>query len=340
MRTKASSKLGVLALSSILVLGCGGNGNVFEPLADKSSTEACKVDVSQNLDKGNYDAVLSSSCASPIDKGAAYLGKAGFDITDVIDRLIDGSKPDRSKDAVDLYVKALVPQVKPDTIEMLDKAEESYRQSNTPDGEFYTAITQSLKGLTLIKTVIVSGSESGKLMSECDLNKNGVPDDVDATACALQMAGGTKVPASSTPEQCPTFITSQLTFKSEGYLGITFRFTGSKQNCLTEYKKVYYKDSKGIYWLATTSGVCKATEQQTGKTEDWPCPVGGKNQDFVKTVSTNFDSMVDLIGRTIKIDSDIRKSIENIKKEACGYDKECTSEEIANYIKNIKINKN
>lgn len=338
------SKKRRLALSGIFgisffVISCGGSGNVFEPLADKNSNESCKVEVSQNLDKGNYDAVISSSCASDFDKGAAYLGKAGFDIKNVVDRLIDGNK--QGGDAIDLYVKALVPQVKPETLDYLDMAEFYYSKIQNSDGKFYTSITQSLKSLTLIKSVITSSGtgQDGDLNKECDLNNNGTPDDVDATACALELAGNGSISGTCSVSGITVSDKGDINIGGQNYRGVHFEFNVSVPSCPSTYKKVYYKADDGNYYLATTSGECKDDNGET-----WPCPVKSENnKDFVDVLDKNVESMVSNIQSAITNQkSDIKESIEKIRdeiKSSC-YDslnyKQCISQQIANYIKKIK----
>ncbi len=69
------------ACVSLMFVGC----------SDKSSPEACLHQVTMDLDSGNYDAVLASSCAGAMQRGAAYFGKGGFDIKDVINRFSEAN---------------------------------------------------------------------------------------------------------------------------------------------------------------------------------------------------------------------------------------------------------
>lgn len=336
---KSLRKAGVIFLCS-LIYSCGGNGNLFEPMADKNSTESCKVSVSQNLDKGNYDAVISSPCASDMDKGAAYLGKAGFDIKNVIDRLVDGSK---SKDsAIDIYIKAMVPEVKPETLDFLDMAESHYSKVQNVDGNFYLSITQTLKTLTLIKSVITfsgTGDKSGELKESCDLNNNGIPDDVDATACALEIAGNTSISTSCSITGLVIQDKGNIQIGGQNYRGVVFKFKFNiySSSCPTEYKKVYYQEG-GYYYVVTTSGECKDSNGNL-----WPCPVRNENnKDFVGVIYRSIDSMVENIQLAIPSQkSDIKDSIDKIRDEIISgcenpEDRQCISKKISDYIKNIK----
>lgn len=319
--------ISLIALSSMALFSCGGGGNVFEGLADKNSYEACRFEVSQNLDKGNYDAVLSSSCANPLDRGAAYFGKAGFDIKDVIDRLIE---QEGSSDTADTYLKALVPEMNPDKYGFLDSAVAEYSKlSNNDDAKFYLSLVSAMKALSTMKSVI------GEIKTECDLNNNNKPDDVDATVCMFEKANSVSLNPTGS---CGTgtgisYLTTTLNFSSDPgteYLGIVFTFSGSQQGCPSQYKKLYYKTSTGTYAPATTVGFCKASDNQ-----DWPCPYAQK-KDLVENIQENLDQAVKLITELLgDKNPDLKKSIEDLKKEVCGTDG-CSADDIKNYINKIR----
>lgn len=321
--------ISLIALSSMALFSCGG-GNVFEGLADKNSYEACRFEVSQNLDKGNYDAVLSSSCANPLDRGAAYFGKAGFDIKDVIDRLIEQQG---SSDTADTYLKALVPEMNPDKYGFLDSAVAEYSKlSNNDDAKFYLSLVSAMKALSTMKSVI------GEIKTECDLNNNDKPDDVDATVCMFEKANSVSsnsIGSCGTGTRISYSTSTTLNFSSDTtttYLGIVFTFSGSQQGCPSQYKRLYYyQTSTGTYQPATTVGEC----EPIGVSEKWPCPYAQK-KDLVENIQENLDQAVNLITELLgDKNPDLKKSIEDLKKEVCGTDG-CSADEIKNYINKIK----
>jgi len=320
--------ISLIALSSMALFSCGGGGNVFEGLADKNSYEACRFEVSQNLDKGNYDAVLNSSCANPLDRGAAYFGKAGFDIKDVIDRLIEQQG---SSDTADTYIKALVPEMNPDKYGFLDSAVAEYSKlSNNDDAKFYLSLVSAMKALSTMKSVI------GEIKTECDLNNNDKPDDVDATVCMFEKANSVGPESTGTCSVVGiSYSTSTaLNFSSDPnttYLGIVFTFSGSQQGCPNQYKKLYYQTSTGTYQPATTVGFCKASDNQ-----DWPCPYPQK-KDLVENIQENLNQAVNLITELLgDKNPDLKKSIEELRQEVCGTEGVCSADEIKNYISKIK----
>ncbi|MFN3739143.1 MAG: hypothetical protein ACK4TF_00525 [Thermodesulfovibrionales bacterium] len=355
----------------LLLNSCGDSA--FQFIANDSSQEACQYKVSKDLDSGNYDAVISSSCASSMDKGAAYFGKAGFDVKDVINRLSEAQNQNQNVEPIDLYMKALVPKVDETTLTNLDNAKTEY--GNVPpdspyynDAQFYLSLVQAMKTLSLLKIVIDSDGD-GQLLTECDINGNEVPDDVDATACALLVSaqlfnnqppdcsslngnnGHGVVTISWSPDAPPG---NRLTLKntqnnnitySGYYKGLIVNITGSgpSSGCPMDdlyRKKLLYKDSSNNYWVATTTGgtVCEDNYNNNNNNK-WPCPIeqNGQPLDLVSAIDEAVQSMIDSMGNALPgVSEDVVNSINQIKTEACGGDN-CTSGEIADYIKNINL---
>jgi len=305
---------------------CGGNA--FESLADESSQEACRYEVTRNLDSGNWDAVISSSCADSMQKGAAYLGRAGFDIKDVINRL---SEAKDEENELDIYLKALVPKVTENTLTDLLNAKNEYSRIpesdyHYKDAQFYISLVETSYSLSLMKIVIDSDGD-GAISSTCDINGNGVPDDADAVSCALMASAG---------ENCGSWAsytaTGDITFEGKNgtYRGLTITINGSSSGtCPTEYKKLLYKDD-GNYWLATTtSETCRASDNN-----DWPCPVEMDNNplDFVTAIDDSLDKAIEFLDNALPgLDEDVTQAIREIRDKACGGNR-CTSQEIADYI--------
>ncbi len=107
---------------AIVLAGCGENA--FDSGTDKSSPEACKYAVSKALDDGSYDQVIASSCAHAMDRAAAYVGKAGYDVNDVVESMINANNS--PGDTIDVYMNDLVGTVSNDSLENLYKASEAY----------------------------------------------------------------------------------------------------------------------------------------------------------------------------------------------------------------------
>jgi hypothetical protein len=335
MSRKKAFNLLSLCLLAVLFYSCGSNA--FKGIADDSSQEACRYEVTKNLDSGNWDAVLNSSCADSMQKGAAYFGRAGFDIKDVINRLSEASGEEEGKD-LNIYLKALVPKVTEQTLNDLSMAKSEYgnvspKDPHYKDAQFYISLVDTSYSLSLMKIVIDSDGDGA--ISNCDINGNGVPDDADATACAL-MASGQSDPTSG---NCGSSIsanytaTTDITFngKSGTYRGLTINITGSGGTCPTTYKNLLYKnkiDGKYYYYVATTSGTCTAINDG-----EWPCPIeqNGEPLDLVSAIDESINSAINFLSNALPSDVDVTQAIKEIRDKACGGDT-CTSQEIANYI--------
>lgn len=346
-----------LPLFFVLLFFYSCGDNAFKFMADDSSQEACRYEVSKNLDSGNWDAVINSSCAGPMDKGAAYFGKAGFDVKDVINRL---SEAQDETEPVNIYMKALVPKVDESTLNYLDSAAGEYGQvsSDSPhykDAQFYLSLVNAMKGLSLAKIVIDTDGD-GKLLTNCDRNDNKVPDDVDATACALLVSGqlynnqtpdcsslngNGSVTFSWSPDAPPgTYLTlkdQQGNQKNGNYKGIIVNISGNgiSDGCPQDdiyRKRLLFPSGNYVVVSVTTSNVCSDQYNQ-----NWPCPieVGGQPLDLVTAIDQAVQAMITSMGNALPgVSTDVVNSINEIRQDACGGDT-CTSSEIADYLKNI-----
>lgn len=328
-------------LSAAFIAGCGEN--IVEGLADKSSDEACRYETTQNLDKGNYDAVLTSSCADSMQKGAAYFGKAGYDIKDVINRF---SEAEDEEDDLNLYMTALTKTVTDNTLTNLDSAKTEYdtvqsTSESFQDAQFYVSLVNAVKSLSLIKLVIDADGDGA--LSSCDINLNTVPDEADTTSCAL-LASGSPNPTSGnctlsvsngTTYTATYIASSDITFpdKAGTYRGLIITIPGTATvACSDEYKQILYKGSDNNYWVATTSGSCQASDSQ-----EWPCPLEQNDQplDLVSAIDESISDAIESIGYALPgSTTDVQQSIQDIRTEACGGDV-CTSSEISAYLQTL-----
>jgi hypothetical protein len=314
----------ILSVSLITIVSC----------SDKNSIEACLHETSMNLDTGNYDAVLASSCADAMQKGAAYFGKAGYSVTSVINSFIDaGAGSGSSQTDLNIYMTALVKSVSGASLDNLDKARDSYASialgsDNFKPAQFNISIVLALKSLSLIKTVIPENlvNPDGTLNKTCDLNGNGVPDSADATACALIAASAISTGSTTTcngalyTRSTPTDIIitdAALTTQVSGtYSGLIIAFNGSlTSGCTTStYHRLLYKNASGQYWAATTTAdQCNGSD---GK--QWPCPVTGANQDLVTSIDNSLSGSLSALNSAVTAtNTDVQQALDDIKSQAC-----------------------
>jgi hypothetical protein len=363
-----------------------GIAAVFFGCSNKSSDEACIHSVTMNLDSGNYTAVLSSSCANDMQKGAAYFGLAGFDIHDIIDNLsktgtTSGSTGTTATD-LNVYMTSLVADASSTALTYMDYAVDaysnvtttsttgSYTVDNYKDAQFYISLVDAVKSLTLIRLVVPNILDAnGNLNTSCDQNANGVPDDADATACALIASTVISSPSPTTlsctgatyARSTPVDITltdpsNQPVPGTYSGLIITMVGSGTISGCTTtganpsptSYARLLYKTTTGEYLVATTSNdICTGSDGNS-----WPCPIVQNNQplDFVTAVNDSLNSSVSSLNSSLTSSatgtSDVQTAIQDIQGQACcgctttpcaPCMTSCTSLDIANYLQtNLK----
>jgi len=342
--------LGILSLciSALLLVNCSSN---------KSSDEACRFQTTMDLDHGNYDAVLASPCANDMQKGAAYFGKAGFDVKEVINNFSISSTSTSTQSDLSVYMTTLVTSATETTYNYLDDAIVSYLSittasgnytvDNYKDAQFYISLVEAVKGLTLINLVIPNIlAPDGTLNTACDNNHNGVPDDADATACALVVAssislGTSTVCSNATYSRSPDIqlLSSAGTPTPSIYSGLTITVTpvsgGTTTGCTpsgnTAYKRLLYQEvlDTSHYWSATTtSDLCAFNDGN-----QWPCPIvqDGLPLDLVTAIGDSLDSAIASMVSSGTGTTDVQTAIQDIKDQACPTGT-CTSSDIANYI--------
>lgn len=311
------------ACVSLMFFGC----------SDKSSDEACLHQVTMDLDSGNYDAVLASSCADTMQKGAAYFGKAGYDAKDVVDRFIDANGTSNAQSDFNIYMTSLVGQASDTTLSYLDSAHAKYdgipaTAENYKDAQFYMSLVDVIKSLSLMKLVIdVSGT--GILNTACDANSNGNADEVDASSCVLLVSAG---------QACGTGVTVTgdvpnigIQGKSGTYRGVTITVSGSGNTSTcppsNQYKKLLYLQNTNWFAVTTTAQSCQETSPDN--TRSWPCPVesGGQPLDLVTTIDTTLNDSINSLSTSLTTTTatDVQQSINDIKSQNC-----CTSPEVWN----------
>ena len=318
---------------AIVLAGCGDNA--FDSVADEDSEEACKYAVSQALDEGHYDQVLASSCAHSMDQAAAYVGRAGYDVNDVIGSMIEANSS-AAGDSINVYMNSLVDTVSQDSMENLYLARDSYDLVPVTDLYYEDArfnnvvLVNSLIAIMNIKGVM--GGTTLPDTSTCDRNSNGTPDKADAAGCVFYIAAGIGSCTAQDATYTGPVNNIQFTGLSAIYNGYTITIDdnggpATAPDCLASEKKLL---SGGVV-AATTSDTCTDLNNAN---DTWPCPFedAGAPVDVVSVFEEIMESSEDLLGSD---DTEVSEAVKDMRTDACGADGACTSQEIADYLQNL-----
>ena len=355
--------LRLLALvACLLSVSCGSN--IFEPIANKSSDVACEYETTQNLDNGSWDAVLNSSCADSMQKGAAYFGKAGFDINDVINRFSESGSEKETED-LNVFMNKLVGKVSEESLTNLGSAKTAYTEyinsadpaSNSyKDAQFYVGLVDATTSLSYLKTII-DATGLGSIGS-CDINNNTAPDEADAAACALIASYNLNYSANEICDGSTYTLTSDLTMTNIDtnriytgtYKEVTVTIAGTPTSeCLNDYTKLLVRDSvdPSKYWAATSgAGNC---QDQNSVPRLCPLEVNNNPVSLVQALDTSLTSAMDSISAALPgtTTTEVQSSINDIKKEYCctesGESQDspaaciCSELEVSDYIQTLTI---
>jgi hypothetical protein len=322
-------------LAAIALSGCGEN--VYESGTTDSSIEACRYAVTDSLDNGDYEDVLASSCAHPMDIAAAYVGKASYRIEDVLNSMVEANSS-ASGNILSVYMNNLVIDVSNESLNNLYSAREAYNQVTLSDPLYDAArfnnivIVNSLISISNIKGVM--GGTALPPISTCDRNSNGTPDKADAAGCAFYIAAGqgnctalgatygAAVPNITFADRVATYTGYTITIDDNG--GPT-----TASECFASEKKLL---SGGLV-AATSSNTCIDTNSVS-----WPCPYEhtGAPIDvvtFFEETLNSSDSLLDSFSGTGS--SDASTAVNELMLAACGADSICTSLELGDYLQSI-----
>ncbi len=312
--------------------------------SDKSSNEACLHETTSNLDKGNYAAVAQSPCADHLQKGAAYFGLAGFNTTDVINKFIDANGTNSGGNSdLEIYLTSTIGVVTDTSLSNLDSSHKEYTSVAATDPEYKNAqfslsLVDAIYALSVIKTIVVTGTSSTLINTGCDQNSNGKPDEIDSASCALYISANQNCASlNASGSVSVTQDVPGLTFagKTGTYRGlvITVGGAGPQSTCPApnSYQKLLYQSGSNWFAVTQTAGPCTALNNGGA----WPCPVeqNGAPLDLVQAIDTSLDSSISALNTSISstASNDVKQSIQDIKIQACPSGT-CTSSDVAAYL--------
>jgi len=315
--------------------------------SDKDSPEACQYETTMNLDAHNYDAVLQSPCATTMQLAAAHFGKAGYDTRTVLNRFIDAGSAVGNRD-LGAYLGSLVSKVTSPMLSNLSSSD--FRYASIPptsdeylDAQFLLGLVRAVRALAVIKSII--DVDAAGVLSGCDINANGIPDEADAVSCAFKASGNADPVTGScvlsawtgTWNATPDIVFSGQTGTYRGLI-VTVPTLTTPGSCPSDYNKLLHLSSgptgTGTYRPSITVGTCQAFDALTSAPAGtWPCPSAAA-QDFLSSFQADVNGAVSALATALSgtTASEVQQSIDNIRAQACGPDGACTADELAAYI--------
>lgn len=347
---------------SLLMVGCGGYDSMG--LSDKNSVEAKRYEIRKALDEGEYDFVISALEADPtyggafteeegkLNLAAAYVGKAGFDINDIVNEMVSTATTTTQNQKFTQFIQALAKNVGVKGSLFLKKATVKYNEITNAcnstslndiekDACFYKGIVDAATAATTV-AAIVKDVEKWINPSGCsdDANQNGVGDDADVSACAISYAvnGSCSIPGVSYASLgYVTFTKDSSSFSFE-----LLKVDVSSPNCENPNTRYRLIDS-GNKTVVVTEGYCKTDFTPCGNLDInvgcYPCPVvdfdTNRPLNITETIVDTIESAVEVITAITPNDTDVNNAVNQYLQEVCGTDQVCTEEEIANYLQSI-----
>ncbi|SNR64876.1 hypothetical protein [Desulfurobacterium atlanticum] len=350
-------KLLLFSLPAVLLISAGCNS--FESISDSESPEACKYEVTKALDKQDYDkaiALLNGICKTAfsdekrnINLGAAYLGKAGYDIPSLLSDLLDSTDSD---DPMATFLSKVAGENPGDDLKDLEEARKYYSNAlgnidcNSTSLDYFEKDVCFFKGIAdfakaatsfslLFQSVGVEenvqqvieiwagGNDTESLTCDLDANQNNVPDSVEFSAGALEYAATGNVTScdSVVPEGNFTFGYPNKKFE---VIKLTINANGTCSDNATDYKvlEILSSDTKTV---VLTDGYCDADNGTTCDALNetarcYPCPIVTENDtetvisSIVELINNGTETMASVISDD---NEDVEESLTDIKRDIC-----------------------
>ncbi len=348
-----------LAFVAISMVGCGGYDSVG--LSDKSSAEAKKYEILKAIDDGNYDFVIQVLSNDPtyggtftpeegkLNLASAYVGKAGFDVNGIVKDMVDTVNNNITGTNFQQFIEALSANIGTYGTLYLSKASELYGQiagSCNPvpiedikkDACFYKGIVDvATAAVGVVK--IVSNVNKWLNPQGCieDANGNGVGDQADASACAIEYGANGSCTVINTSL---TSLDNNLTFtdpRGNTYSFELVKIDISGGSSCTNANTFYRLIDKSSGTMAITEGYCDTNFNPCNMpdgTTCYPCPVvdSGNVLDITETIVNTIESSQQIVTNLVQ-GTDAEQAVNNFIQEVCGPDNKCTQNEIASYLK-------
>ena len=291
-----------------------------------SSNGESQLEIQEMLDNGNYDAVINrlkdnaSSSSDYVALASAYMGRAGFSLSDIVTRV--ATSADDDNDAFTAFIQNSTKQSNSKTLNDLEMAGIYFKKVvNCNDSSKLSSSQKDIclyVGLSKVsKTAVTVGyiADDVSVLSE----DGEVDDKLTASLCAMQYAID------------PNEVDTKCSISNQGR-DITFTQTNRTYECPT-----FIVNGKGFDNLITktdpkstviTNGICTlddfATRVKDKNDSDYnnsltyyPCPVNESNDsNDITTQSVLVDALndgVDSIGAAVS--DDVKEDVDEFKKD-------------------------
>lgn len=329
--------IAILIVSFLSLSGCG-NDNYLGGASNDDSGVACQYEVSRALDLGMYDLVLASSCANHMDRAAAYMGRAGFTVAGILDIMMTAN--DTALSPFSLYMGELIGNVTGSDILDLSLAYDSYAMVNTTNGYGRQLERDALfnRGAILgpiISFVFIKSSidpDGDGAISECDLNGNDVPDEVDATSCALLISDGSDCSGLNMTTESTLYNTVSFPNRLSIYNGVEMYVGAATASCPTELYYHLFRD-----WLAVSVSSLEKCVDPNYPGIEWNCPFEDANGEPTSMLDSFNEAMQDSIGTMDSLgfdpQSEAYMAVNSVSGDACGTGGGvCSATDLQNYL--------
>jgi len=313
----------VLVSMSLLLSGCG------------ESEGELHLEIQQMLDQGNYAGVISrlegqaSSSEEFIALGAAYMGKAGLSLSDIVSAMASDDDSNQNDDGFGSFVGSISSKSTPSALNDLGKANSNYKQilgercrdknatlsDSQKDICLYIALANTTRAAVAIGTLAQD-------VSKISDDSNGSDDKLTASTCAMQYASDGASDA-NVDAACRVATDGNVTFT---VLEKTYDTFTVEVNA-TKYHYLMNDTNRTIL----TKGFC-SSDSFTPRVDDYnatanpahyACPIneekGAEELTAVNLLTTVLNEGIDSIGGAAASD-DISSDIDEFKCDILGGD--------------------
>ncbi|MDF1880217.1 hypothetical protein JHD50_02685 [Sulfurimonas sp. MAG313] len=341
-----------LVATMFMLSGCGDTGD---------SAASCRFEVQNNLDSGDFKAVIAelnqpnSACFSAynsnewlIDLGAAYMGESGLSMSEIL-TLIGGAN-NSANSSFSAFIDGVSQKQTSTALESLDNASNAYSKflgeqtcsspnlsTSSQDICLFIGLVEILRGTTTVN-YLIDGDISALFDDSNPVAQNEVKQDMTASVCALEFA--------NTGQQC-----------SEGTVSgsnVSFIYSDNSTRNFRDLEiiingKIYHRLATplGVSFGTTiiTDGYCDNSFANQSLIWNFPllaCPLNKdplKNDEEVATLLVEtLNSGIDAIASALSGDLALQQEVLNYKSEIDNFgnaDGQLSIDEVQNYLNSL-----